>query len=177
MNTLSVLSDATAIFMLWLFMSAGIHKLKPANKDYYNQLLNDYGVTPLLGSRLFLVVGLIEVITALMVIPSATRDIGAVMSIALLLTYMLVMGAQLWQGKTDLDCGCAGPGSRIKVSKFLLLRNASLSVLCGMLFVSGVPGINSLLLLTAFTSIFLILLYQSMEQLLDNFEIIKILRA
>ena len=134
MGTLSVLSDAMAIFVLWLFMSAGIHKLKPENKDYYDQLITDYGVKRLFGSWLFMVVGLIEVITALLVIPAATRDIGATLSIILLLTYMLVMGAQLIQGKTDLDCGCAGPGSRIKVSKWLLIRNASLALLCGVMF-------------------------------------------
>lgn len=114
-----------------------------------------------------------------MVFP-VTRPLGLIGCGLLLLVYMLAMAKQLWQGKLDMDCGCAGPAGSVKVSPALLLRN---SVFIGLLLVclmdpfrAAALNINHWFVATPM-AVLLILINQSSEQLLANAQKLKLLKA
>ena len=83
-----VLSDASALFLMWIFAQAGMHKLQTANGLYYADLIAqylnlqayvDHNGQSRSQLKLFAVgIGIIEVMLALAVVIPSTRAIAAV---------------------------------------------------------------------------------------------------
>ncbi|MFK8021167.1 MAG: MauE/DoxX family redox-associated membrane protein [Pseudomonadales bacterium] len=124
---INILSDAGSLFLLWLFVLAGAHKLQPANTQYYKQVIGTYGFERLADTRGFLfALGFSELAAGIAIALPSSRMLGAAMICIFLTGYLALIAAQLLQGRKDLDCGCAGPLGGTKVGKELLVRNALL---------------------------------------------------
>lgn len=169
MNLLWVLSDASAIFLLWLFASAALNKLKPTNALYYQSVLNGYGIDDaLLAKSLPFAIGLVELALGILIVVPASRGWAAIAGIGLLTVYAVVFIVQLLQGKAGIDCGCSGPASNIKLSGHLLIRNLLLIVLA---FGCLTPALGLGLgywSLVIMSSVLLVLLYLCTEELIGN---------
>jgi len=176
-----ILSDATALFMLWIFSQAGWHKISKANEHYYVSLVSQYfnlyqGVNDQLKKKQQLPwvkgfikgVGLFEISLAFALVVPATRDFSALLVIAVLLSYMVMMAYQLYQGKRDMDCGCSGSAGQLKISGSLLVRNVIFSIMTLLCISSGQIEFSSLSLITFVIAIVVILLNSTIEQLIAN---------
>jgi len=100
-----------------------------------------------------------------------------VIAAALLSGYLLNMTFQLYQGRRDLDCGCAGPASQLKISGHLLIRNlvmVGITLFC-LTPVGGTAAATWLL--GSLLAIIGILVNQSSEQLIGNAQKLKALRT
>jgi hypothetical protein len=95
---------------------------------------------------------------------------GAATALALLSLYTLAIAANLWRGRRDIDCGCAGPAGRVTLTPALLVRNAVL--LAAVAAVALPPAARDLVWLDAVTAIALTvaaaLLYFAAETALAN---------
>lgn len=182
MEVFSVLSHSIALLMLWIFIASGLSKLAPANQLYYQTVLADYGIKlPELAKVCVRLLGVIEIISGLAIIFPATRTFGVVVCSLLFAVYFCAIARQLWQGKTDTDCGCAGPAGSVKVSPLLLLRNTMFVALLGVCFLGALSTANQFVsifvwLLAFPMGIFLILMNQSLEQLLANQQKLRLMR-
>ena len=129
MDWLALISDCLALFLLWLFVTAGIHKLQYRNRNYYQRVISAYGFDSLAASLNFRrLLGLFELLLGMTILVPLWREVAAITATLLLLGYFVLMATQLWQGKRDVDCGCAGPMSDSKIAPALLVRNAFLIV-------------------------------------------------
>jgi len=174
---LAFMSDITAIFFLWLFASAGIHKLLPDNKRYFIELLVEYGINnKSFGVFLLYALGALELLVAIAIVFHGTREVAALIAIVLLLTYLIVMAMQLYQGKADISCGCAGPNANTKISASLLWRNAFLSFMALTCLSPSVELSGSFWAINIMSGLIMIILYSSIERLLENAQLIELLR-
>ncbi|MDV5170191.1 MauE/DoxX family redox-associated membrane protein [Photobacterium rosenbergii] len=172
-----ILSDGSALFLFWLFVSAGVGKLKPANRQYYLDLATEYVGTSLLLRYAVLLLGGIEVVSGLLVVVPATRLVGMACILGLLVAYLALMAYQLYQGKVDMDCGCAGPGANIKIGAESLARNVILGGIAGLCMLPAVGDLLSTISLSLALAIFMTLTYSSAEKAVSNFQKIKLLKA
>ena len=103
-----VFSDASALFLMWVFAQAGLHKVKSANGLYYANLIaqylnleayTDHNIQA--KSQLKILakgIGIIEVTVALALVIPNSRAVAAVLAIVLLMFYLLLMLFQIVQG-------------------------------------------------------------------------------
>jgi uncharacterized membrane protein YphA (DoxX/SURF4 family) len=177
MSLLSTISDATALFMLWLFVTAGIGKINPENSLYFSDLFASYGWRNIKVANIIAkIIGFIEIIIGIAIIFPTTRAFASLIAIGLLFAYLVNMTFQLVQGRRELDCGCSGAASQLKISGHLLLRNV---FLIGVAFFALAPGNIieiDIGLLSIFFALVAIVIYQSCEQLIGNAQKLKILR-
>lgn len=69
---------------------------------------------------------LAEACAGLLLLPLATRAMGAVLALAVLAAVTLAVAANLLRGRQDIDCGCGGPEGGQHLSWGLVLRNGML---------------------------------------------------
>lgn len=137
MDLIGVLSNATALFLSWLLLAAGFHKLTPANGEYYGIVFTGYGVrSALLSQQLPKWVGVAEVLLGIALLIPAARHWSATGAVLLLGGYFLLLCWQVAQGRSGMDCGCAGRDGEIKVGPRLLVRNLVLWLLALWLWLS-----------------------------------------
>ena len=176
-----VFANGLAVLMLWLFAAAGLSKLRPAHRAYYQGIMGDYGVNlPELARMLTLLAGGLELAVGIGLLLPATRPLAVIVGAVLLGLYLLVMWRQLAQGKADMDCGCAGPAAAMKLSLALLWRNAfymAALVICGLLTPGIVTGGGAVWLLSMLLGVMLVLVAKSADQLLGNGQKLKRLQA
>ena len=183
MDIINVLANAIALAMLWLFASAGLSKLIPANRHYYQNVFRDYGIAlPGLAAALVWLLGCLELLGGLLIVFPLTRLQGLIVCGVLLVVYMLAMARQLWQGRLDMDCGCTGSAGSVKVSPALLLRNSvftGLLVVCfiDLTWAAGAELSGSYWLMAVPMGMSLILINQSSEQLLANAQKLRLLKS
>ena len=149
----------------------------PVHQNYYRSVLANYGVSlPEFARILVWLVGLLELLSALLITLPYFRQIGLILAGVILLCYLLAMAANLLQGKVDMDCGCFGPASQTKISAELLLRNA---ILIGLLVMAAAPAFQATTkeamqlgandwTLSALLAAMLILLNLTLEQVIAN---------
>lgn len=187
LTLIATLSNAISVFMLWLFLSAGVSKLNPVNRHFYTEVLNDYGVAlPDLARVLVWLLGVVEVLAAIFIILPTSRLLGAILCGALLMMYFCVIAQKIRQGKLDMNCGCAGPGGLVTLSPMLLLRNALLIGLLILLAATLIPSGFSLSSIQAFgidiwllslvVAVMMIFIYLSAEHLLANQQKLALLK-
>jgi uncharacterized membrane protein YphA (DoxX/SURF4 family) len=174
----SILSDVFALFFLWLFMRAGMHKINRANGAFYSDLIVEYGFNNKpLARVLSYLIGWLEIVIALSIMFAPSRPYAALAALLMLVTYLLGMSRQLYLGRVDLDCGCAGPGIQIKIGPALIVRNTILAAASLICLLPGIPVLNGAWFIVVMTACFLIILYSISEKLIENSQIINILRT
>ena len=164
-----VFSDIAALFLCWLMLGAGRHKLRPRYRLYYRELMAGYGLrSEALIRGAVPVLGAVECLLGLLILHPSTRTPCALGAAALLLGYALLMAYALFQGKRDLHCGCGGPASEVKVSPWLIARNTALVTLALLALGPG-AGLGSPQAVVAAPAALLgILIYLCFEQWLGN---------
>lgn len=160
---------ASALTLAVLLASAATHKVRaPARfakqlADY--QLLSDSAVRPLAR-----VIPLVEWMVAFALLIPASRGGAALAAGGLIALYALAIAINLWRGRRDIDCGCAGPDQAQPLRPLLLLRN---SALVGLALLAGVtPVARDLGVFDSFVSVaataVLLLVYAAADGLLAN---------
>ena len=178
MDLLNFTSDVMAIFLMWLFVNASIHKLQVDNRNYYQQLFSDYGLrNKNIAIALCYFLGVVEMTLAFTILFEATRSQAAILSVLLLSVYLIGMTVQLIQGKRDMSCGCSGANSQLKISWPLIIRNGVLIVLTLNCTLPGAGFPPQLWFAVLMASGFMILTYSCVENLIVNAQKISILRA
>lgn len=171
-----IVSNATALFLLWLFFTAGMHKVKPANHDYYARVFTGYGLPAEWASGpLPALVGSLEIGSGILLVIPPTRVVGVILICTLLLVYLIAMGQHWVSGRQDIDCGCGGSSdSKTSISHHLLVRNVvllALALSC-LLPMSDIQIYRMLpasaLWLIAIAAALMVVLYLSTEQLISN---------
>lgn len=138
MDIQNLISHSLALFFLCLFGAAGISKFRPANQDYYAQVMKGYDlILPELARVLLYLIAALEIVTGILIVVPSLRIAGVVLAIGLLLLYLTLMAIQLLKGKSDMDCGCNGAGSetngrQTRISPALLVRNLALVLLAAL---------------------------------------------
>jgi len=177
MALLQLMSIATALFMFWLFAEAGLHKLNPANELYFSSLIKEFGWANLkIAALIAKLVGLLELAIAVAIVIPATRTTAAIIAGNVLFIYMLHMAFQLYRGRRDLDCGCAGPAGQLKMSGHLVIRNL---LLVAATFFCLIPADNAAMMLWLLGSLLAIVgifINLSSEQLIGNAQKLQALR-
>lgn len=183
--SLHILSDASALFLLWLFAQAGTHKLSLHNFNYYAELITEYlnlnsGIHKQdHAKKLELLIktsGCIEIVLAIALVIPASRAIAAPLCIAILTGYFILMAYQLYLGKRDMDCGCGGPAGQLKISPLLLARNLIYILFTSLCLVSGLASFSALSVIAIAIAFTTILLNLIIEQLIVNQQKLKLLR-
>ncbi|MEP1470885.1 MAG: MauE/DoxX family redox-associated membrane protein [Halieaceae bacterium] len=158
-----------ALFLAWLFATAGMHKLR--SPAWYAGLISRYLDVQKLSRGLVVVVAISELACAILLLLNETRVLGLVLAAILLVAYAALMMLQLQRGRADMNCGCAGPASDTTISPGLVYRNlvcAGLAVLAATLPLQGAEWSLALLVTSALVSLFLALVYIACEQLIAN---------
>lgn len=160
---------ASALAIAVLLASAANHKLRdPARfvrqlADY--QLLPDSLVRP--SARM---IPVLELIIAFALLVPITREWAALNAAALITIYAAAIGINLWRGRRDIDCGCAGPDQAQPLRPVLLLRNSVLIVLALMAGVT--PLVRELTVFDGFVTLLAsavaLLIYAAADGLLAN---------
>jgi uncharacterized membrane protein YphA (DoxX/SURF4 family) len=185
-----ILSDACALFMLWIFAQSGWHKVAKVNEHYYVNLVSQYfnlyqGINDELKKnqqhpwikRLVKIVGWFELSLAFALVVPVTRQWATLVVITVLLSYLFMMGYQLYQGKRDMDCGCGGPSGQLKISGSLLVRNLIYSVMALLCLSSGQSEFSNLTVITFVIAMIVILLSSIIEQLIANEQQLSLLKT
>ncbi|MGO4003076.1 MULTISPECIES: MauE/DoxX family redox-associated membrane protein [Pseudomonas] len=160
---------ASAIAIAVLLASAATHKVRaPARfarqlADY--QLLPQALVRP--SARL---VPVVELGIAFALLVPVSRSWAALAAAGLLALYAAAIGINLWRGRADIDCGCAGPDQAQPLRPVLLARNSALVALA--LLASVAPVARDLTLFDGFVTLaaaaVALLIYAAADGLLAN---------
>ncbi len=172
------LATASAVFVCWLFATASLHKLNPANADYYRRIAGNYGfgADDGLSKNHFQkigiqAVGILEAVTAIAILIPQSRHIGAALALAILVGYTVLIAKQVIQGRTGLDCGCSGPAGTSLISPALIGRNMMLCLIASipLLTANTAAGASPAFWVLAIAqAAFMTLLYLGVEQLHSN---------
>ncbi len=163
--------DAAALFLCWLLVSAGLHKIPAANRDYYRGVINDYGFERLARIHGFArLLGAMEITLGVLLVIPAFRGFAGGLAAVLFTGYFVLIARQLLAGKRLMDCGCSGPLKQSQLSAALLWRNGILILLAGL---CSFASVGSLLMSQALALILVLafmmsLVYLCVEQLTVN---------
>ncbi|MGL6243556.1 MauE/DoxX family redox-associated membrane protein [Pseudomonas sp.] len=160
---------ASALATAVLLASAATHKVRaPARfakqlADY--QLLPDALVRPVAR-----VIPVVELAIAFALLVPVSRYWAALAAASLIALYAAAIGINLWRGRRDIDCGCAGPDQAQPLRPVLLLRN---SVLVGLALLASVsPVVRELGFFDGFVTVaasaVALLIYAAADGLLAN---------
>jgi hypothetical protein len=142
----AIVALATAL----LFGAAALHKL--ADWPRFRAALAGYQVAPgWLVPALAAALVALEIAAAALLPAPATRAAGSLLAAALFGSYAVAIAVNLRRGRTRIDCGCFGAGSRDSIGSWMVIRNLLLSLL---VLVATLPVTNrSLTALDAMTII------------------------
>ncbi|MBT8768970.1 MauE/DoxX family redox-associated membrane protein [Metapseudomonas boanensis] len=119
---------ASALAVAVILASAATHKLRAPGR--FADLVEDYQLLPQgLVRPVARLLPLLEAAIAFALLVPASRAIAAMAAAALLTGYALAISVNLWRGRRDIDCGCAGPDQAQPLRPVLLARNALLVAL------------------------------------------------
>lgn len=160
---------ASGLAIAVLLASAATHKLRaPARfarqlADY--QLLPDAVVRPIAR-----VIPLVELVIAFALLVPVWRSWAALSAASLIALYAAAIGINLWRGRRDIDCGCAGPDQAQPLRPVLLFRNSALVGLA--LLASVSPMVRDLVFFDGFVTVaasaVALLIYAAADGLLAN---------
>ena len=160
---------ASALAVAVLLASAATHKLRAPGR--FAKQLADYQLLPEALVRLIgRVIPLLELLIASALLVPFSRAIAAVCAAALIALYAAAIGINLWRGRRDIDCGCAGPDQAQPLRPVLLARNAVLVALA--LLASTTPIVRDLGFFDGFVTVaasaVALLIYAAADGLLAN---------
>lgn len=111
-----------------------------------------------------------EVTAGVLLLPLATRQIGVVMAVLLLLLVTSAVAINLLRGRRAIDCGCGGPEGNQHLSWGLVLRNGLLGLAA--MVVASAPTSRELVWLDGLTvlagALALYGVYAAANQLMGN---------
>ncbi|MEX2489441.1 MAG: MauE/DoxX family redox-associated membrane protein [Pseudomonadales bacterium] len=163
-----MVSWGIAVFLAWLFLSAGWHKLR--SPSAFSAVLAQYLAAASDRQWLVYPLAISEFLLAVLLLLPATQVAGAMLASAFLALYAGVMTWQLAKGRRDVRCGCAGPASEVTVSPSLIIRNLMCAAAALVLVVPApwVTMSTAPVGLVAFVGGFLVVLYLCSDQLIAN---------
>jgi hypothetical protein len=160
---------ACALAIAVLLASAATHKLRAPAR--FAKQLADYQLLPYRVVRpIARVIPVVELVIAFALLVPACRSWAALSAASLIALYAAAMGLNLWRGRRDIDCGCAGPDQAQPLRPVLLLRN---SLLVGLaLLASLLPVVRDLGFFDGFVTVAAsataLLIYAAADGLLAN---------
>lgn len=121
-----------------IFVVAGLQKLR--QPSHYATVIADYRLlaNELPGSLAW-ALGLLELLAGSAILLPLLRLPAAVILALLLLGYAFAIAVNIARGRSDIDCGCAGPMQQQSLSGGLVWRNLLL-VLVAVLIMLGSGG-------------------------------------
>jgi hypothetical protein len=145
--------------------------LKLRNLELFESAVINYRIVPEAVARpLAYLLPIVELASAIALLPTASRAAGALALLVLLAAFTAGIAVNLRRGRYDVDCGCFGPALRQSLSWWLVLRNGALAAMVAMLLLT--PGTRALTMLDGFTIIFavssIVVLYASLNYALAN---------
>lgn len=160
---------ASALAVAVLLASAATHKLRAPGR--FTKQLADYQLLPeTLVRPVGRVIPLLELLIAFALLVPFSRAIAAVSAAVLIALYAAAIGINLWRGRRDIDCGCAGPDQAQPLRPVLLARNAVLVALA--LLASTTPIVRDLGFFDGFVTVaasaVALLIYAAADGLLAN---------
>lgn len=115
---------AVAAFVALLMLRAAVHKAVDLAR--FEGVLDDYDLVPApLLKALRATTPALEILAAALLASGIVAPAGAALAAALLVAYAGAMGVNLLRGRTEIDCGCGGPGQPIGWA--LVVRNLALA--------------------------------------------------
>lgn len=160
---------ASALAIAVLLASAATHKLRAPAR--FAKQLADYQLLPeALVRPSARVIPVVELAIAFALLVPVSRSWAALTAASLIALYAAAIGINLWRGRRDIDCGCAGPDQVQPLRPVLLLRN---SVLVGLALLASVaPIVRDLNVFDGFVTLFAsavaLLIYAAADGLLAN---------
>jgi peroxiredoxin len=125
------------LLLALVFVLAGVAKL--SDRDGSRKAMVDFGVPAPLASPLGILLQLSELAVAVALIPVATAWLGAMGALALLLLFIVGIGANLARGRKP-DCLCFGQLHSTPVGWKTLARNSALAAVAGFVVWQGWKG-------------------------------------
>jgi hypothetical protein len=160
---------AAALAVAVILASAATHKLR-APARFANQV-EDYQLLPRsLVRPVARLLPFVEVAVAFALLVPASRGTAALAAAVLLAGYAGAISINLWRGRRDIDCGCAGPEQAQPIRPVLLARNAvlvSLALVASLAPLSRELGIFDSFVVIAASAVAL-LLYAAADGLMAN---------
>ncbi|MDR2239069.1 MAG: hypothetical protein LBE33_01330 [Zoogloeaceae bacterium] len=80
-----------------------------------------------------------EIAAGLLLLPLATRPVGAGLTLLLLFVFTTAVAINLLRGRRDIDCGCGGPEGGQHLSWGLVLRNVVLAATAALSLAAEAP--------------------------------------
>lgn len=164
-----ILIHACALALAAILATAASHKLRAPR--WFASQLEAYALLPTgLLQPVARLLPLLEGAVALGLLLPASRSVAALAAGVLMLAYAAAIAVNLWRGRRDIDCGCAGPGESQPLRPLLLLRNAAL---LGLALLAAAPSLaREIGLFDGFVAIaaaaVILLLYAAVDGLLTN---------
>lgn len=160
---------AAAVSVAVILASAASHKWRAPGR--FVRQLEDYQLLPQALLKPFSrLLPLVEGGVAFALLVPVSRSLAALAAAALIALYAAAIGINLWRGRRDIDCGCAGPDQAQPLRPVLLARNAVLVALA--LLASVHPQVRELGLFDGFVTLaasaVALLLYAAADGLLAN---------
>ncbi|MDE2371502.1 MAG: methylamine utilization protein MauE [Burkholderiales bacterium] len=122
-----VIAHAAAACVGALMLIAAVEKWR--DLATFRDALDNYRLLPAAAVPAFaLALPLLEALAGALLLPLATRQLGAALALALWLTYTAAIAINLLRGRDRIDCGCGG-AAHTPLGAGLLLRNAVLMAL------------------------------------------------
>lgn len=123
-----VASHAVAAALGVLLLLAGWAKLR--DLEAFRDVLANYELlAPPLLAPVALLLALAECLAGVMLLPAATRPLGAVLAAALWLLVTAAVVLALARGRGGIDCGCGGAQQDVPLGTGLVVRNLALLML------------------------------------------------
>ena len=172
-----IISHGLIGFYLWLFSLSAIHKIRAASE--YESIVMSYLPGSNASGLWVKVIAAVEFLIAVLLVFSVTRLAGLASAAILLLIYAGFMGLQVYRGKKDINCGCAGPASTITVGWGTILRNGFCAVMALLITVLPVAVVEKTMgntLISIGIAVFLVVLYLSIEQVIANDQTLSLKR-
>ena len=160
---------ASALAIAVLLASAATHKLRAPAR--FAKQLADYQLLPeALVRPSARVIPVLELAIAFALLVPVSRSWAALTAAGLIALYAAAIGINLWRGRRDIDCGCAGPDQAQPLRPVLLLRNSALVALA--LVASLAPVARDLNVFDGFVTLaaaaVALLIYAAADGLLAN---------
>jgi hypothetical protein len=160
---------ASALAISVLLASAATHKLRAPAR--FAKQLADYQLLPgALVRPSARLIPLLELAIAFALLVPLSRGWAALSAASLIALYAAAIGINLWRGRRDIDCGCAGPDQAQPLRPILLLRNSVLVALA--LLASVAPIARDMTVFDGFVTLaasaVALLIYAAADGLLAN---------
>lgn len=164
-----------AVVLAAVFVTSAALKLRDITA--FRLAVEAYRIVPRpVAAALALAIPVVEITGAACVLFQSTREVGAVLLIALLAMFTAAIAINLARGRRDIDCGCFGPALRQNLSGWLVARNAVLAAFAAIVLLPGnAREIGAVDVMTiAGGAVSLLLLYAAVNYLLVQGSTVRI---